>query len=157
MSAKRQSAALGDIIRPAGVLMHWWRDHRYRPIERVDIMHGAKLWRRCAPRRSGARPAHPHFVQGVEYRGRGRETLLAGKVTVAGNRVSRFGSILNPERQVREIGGSFELTPTTTILRASSLMEESAAARCGSRPTWFREVDSVSRSRPRNSTAAAQP
>ena len=42
--------------------------------------------------------------QGAEYRGRGRETLWDGKLTVAGNRIARFAPVnfLNPERMVRE-------------------------------------------------------
>ena len=42
--------------------------------------------------------------QGAEYRGRGRETLWEGKLTVAGNRIARFAPVnfLNPERIVRE-------------------------------------------------------
>ena len=42
--------------------------------------------------------------QGAEYRGRGRETLWEGKLTVAGNRIAQFASVnfLNPERIVQE-------------------------------------------------------
>ena len=42
--------------------------------------------------------------QGAEYRGRGRETLWNGALTVAGNRIARFAPVnfLNPERMVRE-------------------------------------------------------
>jgi hypothetical protein len=42
--------------------------------------------------------------QGAEYRGRGRETLWEGKLTVTGNRIARFAPVnfLNPERVVRE-------------------------------------------------------
>ncbi len=42
--------------------------------------------------------------QGAEYRGRGRETLWEGKLTVTGNRIARFAPVnfLNPERIVRE-------------------------------------------------------
>ena len=42
--------------------------------------------------------------QGAEYRGRGRETLWQGKLTLAGNRIARFAPVnfLNPERKVRE-------------------------------------------------------
>ncbi|HEX6611618.1 MAG TPA: DUF3604 domain-containing protein, partial [Hyphomicrobiaceae bacterium] len=38
------------------------------------------------------------------YRGRGRETLWQGRLTVSGNRIMRFAPVnfLNPERQVRE-------------------------------------------------------
>jgi hypothetical protein len=42
--------------------------------------------------------------QGAEYRGRGRETLWEGKLTVTGNRIARFAPVnfLNSERTVRE-------------------------------------------------------
>jgi hypothetical protein len=42
--------------------------------------------------------------QGAEYRGRGRETLWQGKVTVSGNRIAHFAPVnfLNPERTVQE-------------------------------------------------------
>src|SRR5262249_40239575 len=42
--------------------------------------------------------------QGAEYRGRGRETIWQGKLTVAGNRIARFAPVnfLNPERRVQE-------------------------------------------------------
>jgi hypothetical protein len=42
--------------------------------------------------------------QGAEYRGRGRETLWKGSLTLAGNRFTRFAPVnfLNPERKVSE-------------------------------------------------------
>jgi hypothetical protein len=42
--------------------------------------------------------------QGAEYRGRGRETLWQGRLTLAGNRFARFAPVnfLNPERKVEE-------------------------------------------------------
>ena len=42
--------------------------------------------------------------QGAEYRGRGRETIWQGKLTLPGNRFARFAPVnfLNPERKVHE-------------------------------------------------------
>jgi hypothetical protein len=42
--------------------------------------------------------------QGAEYRGRGRETLWQGKLTLSGNRFARYAPVnfLNPERKVQE-------------------------------------------------------
>jgi hypothetical protein len=55
--------------------------------------------------------------QGAEYRGRGRETVWQGKLTVSGNRLARFGPVnfLNPERAVRESApGTLAWTSVTT-------------------------------------------
>ena len=56
--------------------------------------------------------------QGAEYRGRGRETMWQGKLTVAGNRIARFAPVnfLNPERKVQEIaqGTALAWTSVTT-------------------------------------------
>jgi hypothetical protein len=50
--------------------------------------------------------------QGAEYRGRGRETLWEGKLTVTGNRIARFAPVnfLNPERMVRETAAGTALS-----------------------------------------------
>ena len=56
--------------------------------------------------------------QGAEYRGRGRETIWQGKLTVAGNRIARFAAVnfLNPERKVAETapGTALAWTSVTT-------------------------------------------
>jgi len=55
--------------------------------------------------------------QGAEYRGRGRETLWNGKLTVSGNRIARFAPVnfLNPERTVVETeAGTLTWTSVTT-------------------------------------------
>jgi hypothetical protein len=56
--------------------------------------------------------------QGAEYRGRGRETLWQGKLTVSGNRIARFAAVnfLNPERKVVETtpGAALAWTSVTT-------------------------------------------
>jgi len=53
--------------------------------------------------------------QGAEYRGRGRETHWQGRLTLRGNRFSRFAPVnfLNPERQV------LETTPGTALAWSS--------------------------------------
>ena len=52
--------------------------------------------------------------QGAEYRGRGRETIWQGKLTVTGNRIARFAAVnfLNPERKVPETAPGLALTWT---------------------------------------------
>ena len=115
-----REALMGDIIRPEGVPMHLAGEIiGTAPIERVDIMHGAKIAETVRPYGAAELGRRIRILwQGAEYRGRGRETLWQGKVTVSGNRVSRFEAVnfLNPERQVREIGlGSmFEFNSVTT-------------------------------------------
>ncbi len=56
--------------------------------------------------------------QGAEYRGRGRETIWQGKLTVTGNRIARFAAVnfLNPERKIAEItpGAALGWTSVTT-------------------------------------------
>jgi len=44
------------------------------------------------------------LFEGAEYRGRGRETMWQGTLTLTGNRFARFAQVnfLNPERQARE-------------------------------------------------------
>jgi hypothetical protein len=75
------------------------------PIERVDVLHGARVVQTVRPygdRDLGARVRVKW--QGAEYRGRGRETSWQGKLTVDGNRIARFAPVnfLNPERKVTE-------------------------------------------------------
>src|ERR1041384_4160448 len=88
------------------------------PIERVDVLHGAQVAHTI-------RGYHPSDLgrrvrgrwQGAEYRGRGRETLWNGKLTVSGNRIARFAPVnfLNPERKVVEAGeGTLTWTSVTT-------------------------------------------
>ena len=56
--------------------------------------------------------------QGAEYRGRGREVIWQGKLTVTGNRIARFAQVnfLNPERKVTETapGTALAWTSVTT-------------------------------------------
>ena len=115
-----REALMGDIIRPGGAPMRLAGEIiGTAPIERVDIMHGAEIAETVRPYGAAEFGRRIRILwQGAEYRGRGRETLWQGKVTVAGNRVSRFEPVnfLNPERQVREItsGVMFEFNSVTT-------------------------------------------
>src|SRR3984893_10727324 len=99
-------AVMGDIIRPGRVPMRLAAEViGTAPIERVDVLHGTRV----------AQTIRPYFAadlgrrvrvlwQGAEYRGRGRETLWAGTLSITGNRILRFAPVnfLNPERMVRE-------------------------------------------------------
>jgi hypothetical protein len=102
-----REASMGDIIRPGSVPMRLAAEViGTAPIERLDVLHGAKVVQT-------ARPFAPSDLgrrvrvtwQGAEYRGRGRETMWQGKLTLAGNRFARFAPVnfLNPERKVQEI------------------------------------------------------
>jgi len=55
--------------------------------------------------------------QGAEYRGRGRETLWQGKLSIARNRIVRFAPVnfLNPERKIVETApGTLSWSSVTT-------------------------------------------
>ena len=78
------------------------------PIERVDVLHGTAVAQTFRPYSASDLGRRVRVLwQGAEYRGRGRETLWEGKLTVAGNRIARFAPVnfLNPERMVRGDGG----------------------------------------------------
>jgi hypothetical protein len=99
-------AVMGDIIRPGGVAMRLAAEViGTAPIERVDVLHGTRVAQTIRPYIAADLGRRVRVLwQGAEYRGRGRETLWEGKLTIAGNRISRFASVnfLNPERMVRE-------------------------------------------------------
>jgi hypothetical protein len=89
------------------------------PVERVDIMHGTKIAQTVRPYRAADLGHRVRVLwQGAEYRGRGRETLWQGKLTVSGNRLARFAAVnfLNPERIVAETapGTALAWTSVTT-------------------------------------------
>src|SRR6202011_1695661 len=86
---------------------------------RIDVLHGTRVVQ-------SARPYSPTDLgrrvrvlwQGAEYRGRGRETVWQGKLSVTGNRIARFAPVnfLNPERKVEEVspGAALAWTSVTT-------------------------------------------
>src|SRR5450631_4518682 len=100
-------AVMGDIIRPGQVPMRLAAEViGTAPIERVDVLHGTAVARTFRPYRASDLGRRVRVLwQGAEYRGRGRETLWEGKLTVGGNRIARFAPVnfLNPERIVQEI------------------------------------------------------
>src|SRR3954464_12830714 len=111
---------MGDIVRSGRVPMRFTAEViGTAPIERVDVLHGKEV---AATFRNFARAVLGRRVrvlwQGAEYRGRGRETLWNGKLTVSGNRIVRFAAVnfLNPERKVVETeeGAALAWTSVTT-------------------------------------------
>jgi hypothetical protein len=101
-----QRAVMGNIIRPGRVPMHLAAEViGTAPIERVDVLHGTAVAQTFRPYGAPDLGRRVRVLwQGAEYRGRGRETLWQGKLTVTGNRIARFAPVnfLNPERVVRE-------------------------------------------------------
>ena len=115
-----QRAAMGCIIRPGGAPMRLSAEViGTAPVERVDVMHGTKVAQTVRPYRATDLGRRVRVMwQGAEYRGRGRETLWQGKLTVSGNRIARFAAVnfLNPERIVQETlaGTALSWTSVTT-------------------------------------------
>jgi hypothetical protein len=115
-----QRAAMGDIIRPGRVPMRLTAEViGTAPVERVDVMHGTSVAKSVRPYRAADLGRRVRMLwQGAEYRGRGRETLWQGKLTVTGNRIQRFAAVnfLNPERVVQETapGTALSWTSVTT-------------------------------------------
>jgi hypothetical protein len=111
---------MGDIIRPRGVPMKLSVETiGTAPLERVDVLHGTQVVQSARPFAAGDLGRRIRILwQGAEYRGRGRETVWQGKLTVTGNRIARFAPVnfLNPERKVAEVtpGTSLAWTSVTT-------------------------------------------
>jgi hypothetical protein len=115
-----QHAAMGCIIRPGRTPMRLSAEVIGTvPVERVDVMHGTKVAQTVRPYRAADLGRRVRVLwQGAEYRGRGRETLWQGKLTLSGNRIARFAAVnfLNPERIVAETapGTALSWTSVTT-------------------------------------------
>jgi hypothetical protein len=115
-----REAHMGDIIRPGSVPMRLTAEViGTAPIDRVDVLHGtrvAQTVRAFAAADLGRRVRV--LWQGAEYRGRGRETVWQGKLSLTGNRFTRFAPVnfLNPERKVEETaaGTGLRWTSVTT-------------------------------------------
>jgi len=105
---------MGDIIRPGGVPMRLAAEViGTAPVERVDVMHGTQVAATVRPYTAADLGRRVRVLwQGAEYRGRGRETLWQGKLTVTGNRIARHAAVnfLNPERTVQEAAPGAALT-----------------------------------------------
>jgi hypothetical protein len=101
-----QDVLMGDIVRPGAVPMRLTAEViGTAPVERVDILHGMHVAHQVRPYTAADLGCRVRVLwQGAEYRGRGRETLWQGGLTLAGNHIVRFAPVnfLNPEREVRE-------------------------------------------------------
>ena len=115
-----RKAQMGDIIRPGKVPMTLSVEAiGTAPLERVDVLHGKEVVQSVRPYAASDLGRRVRVLwQGAEYRGRGRETIWQGKLTVDGNRITRFAPVnfLNPERKVQEVvaGTSLAWTSVTT-------------------------------------------
>ena len=115
-----REALMGDIIRPRAVPMHLSAEViGTAPLERVEVLHGKEVVRTVRPFGAGDLGRRVRILwQGAEYRGRGRETVWQGRLTLRGNRIARFEPVnfLNPERTVSETtpGTSLAWTSVTT-------------------------------------------
>jgi hypothetical protein len=115
-----REALMGDIIRPGSVPMRLTAEViGTAPIERVDVLHGTRVAQTVRPFAAADLGRRVRVLwQGAEYRGRGRETLWRGRLTLTGNRFARFAPVnfLNPERKVEETtpGTALAWTSVTT-------------------------------------------
>ena len=115
-----REALMGDIIRPGSAPMRLAAEViGTAPIDRVDVLHGTAVMQTVRPFTAADLGRRIRLLwQGAEYRGRGRETIWHGKLTLAGNRFARHAAVnfLNPERKVKEIaaGTALEWTSVTT-------------------------------------------
>jgi hypothetical protein len=109
-----REALMGDIIRPGATPMRLAAQVTgTAPIERVDVLHGKRVARTVRPYTTADLGRRVRVLwEGAEYRGRGRETVWQGKLTLTGNRIVRFAPVnfLNPERQVKEVTAGSALT-----------------------------------------------
>jgi len=101
-----REARMGDIIRPGTVPMRLAAEViGTAPIERVDVLHGTRVAQTVRPFAAADLGRRVRVLwQGAEYRGRGRETIWQGKLTLLGNRFARYAPVnfLNPERKLQE-------------------------------------------------------
>jgi hypothetical protein len=118
--APTREATMGDIIRPGATAMQLSAEViGTAPVERVDVLEGKSVVHTVRPFTAAELGRRVRVLwQGAEYRGRGRETVWQGKLTLAGNRIARFAPVnfLNPERKVTETapGTALAWTSVTT-------------------------------------------
>ena len=109
-----RKARMGDIIRPRGATMKLSAEViGTAPVERVDVLHGTAVVHSVRPFSVSDLGRRVRVLwQGAEYRGRGRETIWQGKLTLTGNRITRFAAVnfLNPERKITETAPGMALT-----------------------------------------------
>jgi hypothetical protein len=115
-----REAGMGDIVRPGDVPMRLAAEViGTAPIEQVEVIHGTRVAQVVRPFGAADLGRRLRVLwRGAEYRGRGRETLWQGRLTLHGNRICRFAPVnfLNPERKVIEVmpGTVLSWTSVTT-------------------------------------------
>ena len=114
---RTRDARMGDIVRAGTVPMQFHVDViGTAPIDRLDVLHGPNVVKTVRPFSSAdlGRRVRVRW-EGAEYRGRGRETIWQGQLTLTGNRLSRFAPVnfLNPERKVQETASGTALAWTS--------------------------------------------
>jgi len=115
-----REARMGDIVRPGKVAMTLTAEAiGTAPVERLDVLHGTRVVQTVKPFAASNLGRRVRLLwQGAEYRGRGREVIWQGKLTLSGNRFNRFAEVnfLNPERKVQETstGTAMAWTSVTT-------------------------------------------
>ena len=129
-----REALMGDIIRPGATPMRLEAEViGTAPIERVDVLHGPAVVQTVRPFGSADLGRRVRVMwQGAEYRGRGREVLWKGALTLSGNKIARFAPVnfLNPERKVVETspaGARLDLGDHRQPRRHRSLARRAAA------------------------------
>src|SRR5262249_22725786 len=112
-----REAMMGDIVRPGAATMKLSAEIiGTAPIDRVDVLHGPKVAQTFRPFAASDLGRRVRVLwQGAEYRGRGRETIWQGKLTLADNRFERFAPVnfLNPERKLQEVAPGVGLSWTS--------------------------------------------
>jgi hypothetical protein len=112
-----REASMGDIIRPGSVPMRLAAEViGTAPVDRLDVLHGAKVVQTTRPFTAADLGRRVRLTwQGAEYRGRGRETMWQGKLTLANNRFVHFAPVnfLNPERKIEETSAGTALAWTS--------------------------------------------
>ena len=109
----RRDVVMGDVVQAAGATMRLHVEAiGSADIERIDVFHGTALVRTMRPFgcEDCARRIRVMW-EGAEYRGRGREVLWNGKLTVHGGRFGRAAAVnfLNPELPLQTLVPGREL------------------------------------------------
>ena len=132
---------MGDIIRPGNVPMKVSAEViGTAPLERVDVLHGTTVVKTVRPFTDSDLGRRVRVLwQGAEYRGRGREVIWQGKLTVTGNRIARFapGSAVTTEPKnsgpMTRRPPSVRRTPTAAVYVSSLPMFDVPSCSCFAR------------------------
>lgn len=99
---QQRQVGMGDIVRAGSVPMRLdVQAIGSTPVERIDVFHGKQIVRTERPFTAAALGRRIRVLwEGAEYRGRGREVLWRGKVTLRGARFDRAEAVnfLNPQQ-----------------------------------------------------------